>query len=517
MVCAVLVGCWAMPRSSPSDRAATAVDLPVSDVNPFPRAELSDGGEVRIALTGAATHEWNPLHRDTALTDVPRALEPVAPRFWLVDALGQTAPDPSFLSSAEELNTDPTEVLLRLNPDAVWADGSPITWLDVQAPLVACADPANPCTDSIGPQRIVEISRGADDHEVLIRFDRAYPQWREVVVAPVRAEVLSEGFDWTEPDLRAQAGPFVVESWDAATGVLTQQRNPLWWGTPALLERLRFRWLAEPMQAAAFVNNEIDVFSARLDAEAAERVRGVTDGAIRVAAGTDRRTIVFHQQGPLADPALRQGLAMAVDREAIRDQDVTDPTKAPVLLNRFLSPSSTNHRDNTDALGGLGDVGAASTRLAYAAPELEFLWSSDDPAGQRDGELLQAQWAEIGINLTLVEVDAAEYRHRLRTGNFQVTAATLPSRIRPELWFHSDSALNLSGVVDPQLDTWLGEIGAAPHWEPDVANQVDRWLWAEAVSLPLYLVPEVVGIRSGLANLGAGPGSITWEQVGFRH
>src|SRR5690606_34070380 len=119
---AVLVGGLAMPRSAQSDRAATTVDLPLSDVNPVPRAELTHGGEVRIGLTGTAAKQWNPLHRDTALTDLDRALEPVSPRFWLFDALGQANPDPNFLAGFELLNSNPTEVRLRLNPDAVWAD-----------------------------------------------------------------------------------------------------------------------------------------------------------------------------------------------------------------------------------------------------------------------------------------------------------------------------------------------------------------------------------------------------------
>ena len=48
------------------------------------------------------------------------------------------------------------------------------------------------------------------------------------------------------------------------------------------------------------------------------------------------------------------------------------------------------------------------------------------------------------------------------------------------------------------------------------ATQAARLLWQDARTLPLYVEPDVVVVRTRLANLGAsGYASTTWADVGF--
>ena len=468
------------------------------------------------------------------------------PRYWTSDEYGVLSPDPNYLVGEEVVSTSPLVVRLQLNPAAVWADGHPITWEDVRAPLLACQPIASadgpeqerteqvvlPCADTVGASRIAGVARGVNDHEAVITFTGPCPQWRELVSAPGRAELFADpvAFDWEQIDTRAQAGPFVVEDWDPATGVLSERRNARWWGTPAALDRVTFRWLPTMLQASAFVNNEVDVVSTALDSAATAKVLGVADGAIRTCHGQTHRTLLFRQDGILASTEVRRAVALAVDRSALQAADVADTgTSSAPILNRFLTPTAPGHRDNTGALGSLGDAGAADRLLAEAgwigAPvrfkddqelRLEYLWSTEDPAGRQDADLLQEQLASIGVALAPVEVDAGEFDARIRAGAFQLATANLPTDVRPELSFRSDSALNLTGVADPQLDEWLDAIGAGPQADPGVANEVDRWLWEQAVTLPLYVVPDSIGIRANLANFGAnGRATVRWEEVGF--
>lgn len=541
-----LFGCLALPGSNPDRAGSPAVGPATGDTNPALRGQLKDGGELRIAMTGRPA-EWNPWHRDATWSTAVEALDPVLPHYWTSDEHGVLSRDPHYLAGEEVVSTDPLVVRLRLNPAAVWADGHPMTWEDIAAPLTACrtdltadgpalglarAATVLPCADTVGPRRIAGVERGGDEHEAVISFTGAYPQWRDLVSAPGRAELFADptGFSWTHPDVRAQAGPFVVEQWDPATGVLSERRNARWWGEPAVLDRLTFRWVPTALQARAFVNNEVDVVATGLGTSAAAKVLGVADGAIRTCPGQAQRTLVFRQDGLLASADLRRAVALAVDRDTLASLDVggTGSDSSPIH-NRFLAPSEPGHRDNSAALGPLGDTDAARRLLAAdgwsddpvrrrggTELRLEYLWSTDDPVGAQDARALQAQLGAVGIGLVPVEVGAAEFAARVRAGDFELAALNLPAGVRPELWFRSDSAVNLTGVGDAQLDAWLDQLGAGPRLEAETANRVDEWLWAEAVTLPLYVVPDAVGTRASVANYGAsGRASVRWDVVGF--
>jgi peptide/nickel transport system substrate-binding protein len=48
------------------------------------------------------------------------------------------------------------------------------------------------------------------------------------------------------------------------------------------------------------------------------------------------------------------------------------------------------------------------------------------------------------------------------------------------------------------------------------ANDVDKMIWAEVHSLPTYQRPDIWGVKSGLANIGAyGFASIIYEDIGW--
>src|SRR5699024_4687351 len=183
LCCGMLAACLADPGSADRHASPGSSPAPTDDRNPAARDALAPGGELRIGVTGPHT-QWSPWHRDTLFTAMPRVLDPVTPQFFVTDAAGQLVPDPDYLVGEPVATGDPLVVTLRLNPDAVWADGKPITWEDVRAPLAACRKPGAECVDTTGPHRVVSVTRGATDFEAVVTFAGPAHDWRTVLRAP---------------------------------------------------------------------------------------------------------------------------------------------------------------------------------------------------------------------------------------------------------------------------------------------------------------------------------------------
>lgn len=541
LCCGLLVSCLGAPGAADLSASPDSTTVRTDDRNPAARDELARGGDLRIGVVGPRS-QWNPWHRGTLFTTMPRVLDPVTPRFFVTDASGRLVADPDYLAAEPVATGNPLVVTLTLNPRAVWADGHPITWQDVRAPLMACRKPDAQCVDTTGPGRVASVTRGVDDFEAVVTFTGPAADWRHVLRAPGRAELFTDPatFSWDEPDLRAQAGPFVIDSYDPATGLVTEVPNTRWWGDPPVLDRISFRWLEPDALAPAFANNEIDVVPATLDRNATSRVRAV-DGTLRKARSRDVRTVLLNSDsGPLADVRVRRALVRAIDREALRRADLAEldvggaPWPATVLGNRLLRPDDKGYRDNSAELGAAPDTAAAVDLLAEAGwrrgsdgilvkrgvrLRLDYVQVAGAAVARDDALALVAQLRDIGVQVSVVEVPAQELAPRLREGRYDLTTITVPGSISPSQLYGSRGSANVTGsassAIDAQLAAWCA---AADGVEAGtIANRLDVLLWREAATIPLYQVPQSVGVRKSLANIGAlGPATVDWTLVGYR-
>ena len=99
-------------------------------------------------------------------TTTPRAYRPRTP----TTSLELTRPTP-----------DPTTVNFKLNPKAVWGDGSPVDADDWTATWKACNGENNKfqCASTQGFDQIADITTGADKFDVTVTFKGAYPDWTQ--------------------------------------------------------------------------------------------------------------------------------------------------------------------------------------------------------------------------------------------------------------------------------------------------------------------------------------------------
>ena len=77
---------------------------------------------------------------------------------------------------------------------------------------------------------------------------------------------------------------------------------------------------------------------------------------------------------------------------------------------------------------------------------------------------------------------------------------------------------NFGKISSPEIDKLANEtMGELDEVKArNMANEVDKLIWAEVVSLPLFQSAGNVAVRSTLANFGpAGIGDLDFTKVGF--
>lgn len=535
-----LSGCSSGDTSAPS--AGGSAELGASaDINPQDPSTLQQGGNLRLALTGFPTN-FNNLHIDGNLGEIGRMYRPTLPRAFVIKPDGEMTVNSDYFTSVELTSTEPQVATYTINPKAVWTTGRPVTWEDIAAQINATSgkDKRFLFASPNGSERVASVTKGVDDRQAVVTFAKHYADWRgmfagngllfpkEMTQDP---EAFNKGFlNGPGPS----AGPFMVTAVDRGAQRITLGRNPKWWGTPPLLDTITYTVLDDAAMLPALENNALDsVALATLDdLERARRANGVT---IRRAPAPNwyHFTLNGAEGALLSDPALRSAIGKGLDRQAITavsQRGLTDDPKA--LNNHIYLAGQEGYQDNS-----IGFDPEAAKR------ELDALgWTLNGQFREKDGRQLkirdvfydgastraiaqvaQNQLAQIGVNLELVPAAGGSlFSDYVTPGNFDIAqfawggdAFPLSSLTQA---YASQGESNYGKIGSPEIDAKIEETLSEldPAKARTLANELDKMIWAEGHSFPLFQAPGNVAVRSNLANYGpAGIGDINYSAIGF--
>ena len=516
------------------------------DINIKDRGELAQGGTIRLDVSDFGNN-WNPMNVNGNNSDLTKARNPIMPTLFNYDTKGVPTPNPVWLESAEQTNADPTTVKLKMNPKAVWGDGSPIDIDDLTATWKAC-DGTNKkfeCAATQGYDQIASMTAGADKFDVTVTFKGAYPDWSQPLVNPVKAESVKdpETFNngWKTLNNDWLAGPFKVESFDNSQKVLTEVPNDKWWGDKPLLDKITFRAISPDATAAAFANNELDSFDIGPDPDAYKRVQGVTDASIRAAAGPNFRHFTFNTKaGVLTDQKVRQAIVKGLDRESIGASDLAgiDWPVQP-LNNNILLQNQEGYKDVAAETGITYDVEGAKADLDALGwtvgadgirekdgKKLEVKFSQLSGVAVSENEALQTQnmLKEIGVKVDIVDVPIAKFQDGsvLSNHEFEIIAFSWIGTPYPfqgiSQIYGTGSESNYSQLSDPTIDENAKKLDSTTDLQARItlANETAKKIWENVMTLPLYQRPELIAVKTKLANYGAfGLSNVQWENVGY--
>lgn len=537
----LLAGCSGNDQESTPPPGGEATLGTTNDINPQDPATLRESGNLRLALSGFPPN-FNTLHIDGNLGELGALLRPTMPRAFFISPSGETTVNKDYFTDVQLTGTDPQVVTYTINPKAVWTDGTPITWEDIASHINAQSgkDKAFLIAAPNGTERVASVTRGVDDRQAVVTFAKHYADWRGMFAGnsflyPKSMTATPEAFNTAQLNGPGpSAGPFLVSNVDKGAQRITLSRNPKWWGAAPKLDTITYTVLDDAAKIPALQNNALDAvgLASLDDLTIARKTTGVS---IRRAPAASWYHLTFNGApgSILSDPALRTAIAKGINRQVIADVSQRGLVNTPTTLDNHIYVA--------------GQEGYQSNGIPFdpeaAKRELDALgWRQNGQFREKDGRQLvirdvfydaqstrqiaqvaQNLLGQIGVKLDLIAAPGgALFTQYVTPGNFDIAqfayggeAFALSSLTQI---YASDGEGNVGKISSPQIDAQiektLSELDPAAAREQ--ANELDKMLWAEVHSLPLFQSAGNVAVRSSLANYGpAGIGDLDYTKIGF--
>ncbi|MFI6870955.1 ABC transporter family substrate-binding protein [Nocardia sp. NPDC050406] len=531
--------------SADAGEGGTAEVGTTNAINPHPREDLREGGNLRLALS-AFPESFNALHVDGNTSDTNDVVVPTLPTAFVSDAAGDLTVDKDFFTDIKMTGTNPQKIVYDINPKAVWTDDTPITWEDLRSQWQAL----NGTNDQYlvaatsGYDQVESVERGENDRQAIVTMRTPYAEWQGLfgLLYPKADTASPEAFNnWARSSLPVSAGPFVITNIDRTQNRLTLTRNPKWWGETPVLDSITFSVLDHSAWLAAIQNNELDssYMSGLENVTGARNTPGVE---IRRAAEPSWSHVTFNGApgALLEDPKVRMAIAKSINRQAIVETSqhgvVTEPKP---LNNHVFVVGQKGYQDNAASVAF--DLDAAAKLLDEAGWKIPPGGDVREKDGRRlelrdvmyqqdswvdTAKIIQQDLQKIGVKLNIQTVPGTGlFKDVIDPGNYDLAQFSYSGSVLPlgslKQHYYYDPANwqgNKARIGSPELnaviDQTLTELDPAKAIE--LANKADRMVFEEAHSLPLNQASGTYGVRVDLANWGAfGLASPDYTKVGF--
>lgn len=411
-----------------------------------------------------------------------------------------------LLAESWDVSDDGLTYTFNLREGVVFHDGATFEAADVVFSLDRARDEAN--GHPFGSQLAQVTSVTALDDSTV-----------EIVLADFSANFMffmaqSVGmiFDESDIDQLADApvgtGPFTFSEWVRGDHI-TVLKNADYWGQAALLDTINYRYIADPSALNnAILAGDIEIIAGVSAPELLEVFE--SDSAFNVQVGTTNGevTMSLNNRGDaLSDVRVRQALSFAIDRQAVIDGAYFGYGS---LVGSFAVPTDPYYVDLTDVYPF--DPARARELLAEAGygDGLELSFKLPPPSyARRSGEIIQSQLEDVGVNVTIENVEWAVWLADVFNvegieGAFNydlsivahVEARDIVQYGNPDYYFGYDNA-------DVQAD--LTAADAEPNDEARYALMADvqRQITADAASIWLFALPSLAVTVEGIEGYSA--------------
>jgi peptide/nickel transport system substrate-binding protein len=326
---------------------------------------------------------------------------------------GTTTPGTGTTGGSPPSGEAQMTITYDINPDAVWEDGSPITWEDFE-----CTYQANLNTPGsispVGYEKILSVAAGASDQQVIVEFAEPYAPYKDLFESIMKKAAFADCNDVSaemQTEFTFSGSPYMLESWSEEQSILV--KNPNYWGDEALVDRIVMvpRVDADTM-AASLKAGEVDFLYPQAFT-GYEQTFADPNVKVIPSAGGDYEAIYFQQlEGPLADPVLREALFKSIDVDAFFQQIYApfaagNPplTCGPIIPGPYC-PDDT-WQDTYDPEGAValleGDGWAKDASGFWAkdgeAPEIRWMINTPNPRREAAQDFLIPLLQQAGFNV----------------------------------------------------------------------------------------------------------------------
>lgn len=372
-------------------------------------------------------------------------------------------------------NDDNTEFTFELDPDATFADGSPITASDVKFSWERLANLQDSASYLMGGYESIDTP---DDHTVVVTFGAPNSAFLKIASASylgiVNADVAAENGATADADAAstdnaeqwflsnsAGSGPFVLESYTEGDS-LVLARNDNYWGEPTPFPRVTINQVKDSTaQLQQLQQGDVDI-AMQISFDSLGQLEGTPDVSTDL---VDSFNFVYVAFSPgavggeaMQDPRVREAMKKALDFEGIVDVTVGGNGKlqASPIPNGFEGSDGLPlpEQDLEGARALLDEAGVDGLSFEAAYPAVNVYGVDFDTMMQK----VQQDLAEIDIELDLQPVEFPQWVERIQGDGIPVTAVYFA----PD---HIDSSqyVQYFGMIEDSA--WLARAGSEPSAE----------------------------------------------------
>jgi peptide/nickel transport system substrate-binding protein len=462
-----------------------------------------------------------------------------------------------------EVTGDTQVVTYKLNPDAVWSDGTPITADDFEFTWRArrSSDPAaGGCPallSTVGYEQMKSVEGADNGKTVTVTFSPPFADWqsnftgssdpilpKHVMDKPDPAalcESITAGWPIAEgipQDISGGPWQLKKENIDVGGQIVVLTPNEKYWGEKPKLSQLVIQNIGNDPTTAVqgLQSGELGVIypQPQLDlVDQVDKLKPNVDSDVNF--GLSFEHVDFNTTDPLlSDLKVRQAFGMALDRQQIVDQTVGQfSSDAQVLNNRIWLTNQPEYQDTAPAQYKTQDIAGAKALLesdgytlgadgvyAKAGKRLSIRidTTANNPLRQTTIEVMIPQLKQAGIEATFnanPDIFAGKEKPTsLEAGGFQAAlfawvgnpfvSSTQSIYQTPQ---GDNIGQNYSRIGTPQIDALFQQLRTTPERDKQAAlgNQIDKLLWDQLATIPLYQKPTFIAWQSRISGVKDNP------------
>ncbi|MFC5747443.1 ABC transporter substrate-binding protein [Actinomadura rugatobispora] len=449
----------------------------------------------------------------------------------MYDSLVEQNPDTGafepWLAESWKISKDARTFTFTLRQGVTFSDGSPLTAQVAKDNFDDIL--ANSAQES--PQIVTAFaaykgSRAVDARTVEVTFTTpnapflagaSSPQFAMISPAALKRKFEERG------DQVAGTGPFVLKSYRKNAGVLLAKRPGYAWAPrsrahagDAYLDEVEFPVIPEAgVRTGSLATEDVDAMAGLLPADVKTVRRGGARIVSRPKPGTVYGLMPLVNVPPLDDVAVRRALAHGIDGKEVVDTVLSPEFKPATGAVTSTTPGYTDLRgtfafDPRKAEAALDAAGWRRGADGIRAKDGKRLslpvgWFTQFSGSQQALELIKAQLAKIGVEITLVKKTPAEIVAGLAAsefGFFWYNIAGADGDVLRQVY--TDAPPNYLHRDDPRLQELLGRQAAIqdPAERAKVLADIQRHIHDQALVLPVFeettliaTAPSVHGLR----------------------
>src|SRR5215475_1142711 len=500
------------------------------------------GGNIVVAL-GKFPSTWNVNSSDRNVVETVEQYNLISPGTFIFLPSGTIQWNSDLLTAEPQVTSaSPQTVVYKLNPKAVWNNGTPISADDfVYAWQTFNGHDKNiPIVSSTGYDQIQSVTGSDNGETVTVVFKTPYSDWKGLFGTLVPAwyakqkvggditsnKGLEAAFKvWDAPPTDYTAGPYQLQNYQSQQSA-TFVPNPKWYGKDKVtLKTLTFKYITDQTQdLPALQNQEIQALNIQPDQDTVQQLSQIPGVNYEVSAGYSWEHWEVNSTSKfLKDIALREAIFDATNIQDMIDKTVKPffPT-AKIRYSHNMFPGQPGYQDITKQVApdqGTGNVAKAKSVLQAAGYTFDGGNNLLTPKGQkvtlnfvhtdtqvRDQSALLVQQYLKEIGITVNDKVTADLGGTLSNHDFDIiqfgfagSPLLTPNR---DLW-HTGAGDNYTNWGDPQSDQLLDQMSTEldANKQAQLLNQQDAIMTKAFVDLQIYQKPNMVVSTNQYINI----------------